>query len=97
MTITRTLIAALSISLALISCGGGGGSTAGSVGGTSVAPATVAIALTDAPSSSYDQALATITSIQLLGNGAPVALFIGVGNGRPSEAGRLLGALRRGE
>jgi hypothetical protein len=53
-------------------CGGGSGGSAAGSGG-----ATVGIALTDAPTTEYDEALATITSIELLGNGGPVPVFQG--------------------
>ncbi len=62
--------------LTLAACGSGGGSS-----GSVAAPsgfATVGIALTDAPTPDVDQALATITSIELLGEGGPVVLFSGV-------------------
>lgn len=78
----RQLLKFLALSAALLTiaaCGGGGGGSSGSSG--SVAPlaqvATVGIALTDAPSPEYDQVLATVTSVQLLGNGAPVTVFSG--------------------
>lgn len=63
----------LALLLTLAACGGGGG------GGSSFSPqtATVGVALTDAPSLDVDQALATITSIQLLGKDGPVTLFSG--------------------
>lgn len=60
--------------LALSACGGGGG---GSGGTAAPQTATVGIALTDAPSLDVDQALATITSIQLLGGDGPVTIFSG--------------------
>ncbi len=55
-------------SLALAGCGGGSGSSE---------PATVGVLITDAPSLEVDQALATITSVELLGSGAPMVLFSG--------------------
>lgn len=66
-------LAILVLVLLLSACGGGGGSD------SSFAPqaATVGVALTDAPSLDVDQALATITSIQLLGKEGPVTLFAG--------------------
>lgn len=66
-------LAALLGFLALAGCGGGGGGGSADASGG----ATVGIALTDAPTTDYDEALATITSIELLGNGAPVTLFQG--------------------
>lgn len=74
-SISSILIAAAFLTLA--ACGGGGSGSS-----VSVAPnsqfATVGIALTDAPTSEVDQALATITSIELLGESGPVVLFSGV-------------------
>lgn len=61
--------------LALASCGGGGG------GSASVqpldAPATVGILITDAPVGRWDEAIATITSVRLLGDNGQVTLFSG--------------------
>jgi hypothetical protein len=62
------LILALST---LVSCGGGGSASIGPSG------ATVGIALTDAPTSQYDEVLATITAIELIGNGTAVPIFSG--------------------
>ena len=62
--------------LALAACGGGGGSTGGVAAPAQFA--TVGIALTDAPTGEVDQALATITSIELLGEDGKVVLFSGV-------------------
>lgn len=66
------LLVAILAALTVASCGGGGGSGAAGPSG-----ATVGIALTDAPSTTYDEAIATITSIELLGSGAPVVVFSG--------------------
>lgn len=61
--------------LSLASCGGGGG------GSASVqpldAPATVSILITDAPVGRWDEAIATITSVRLLGDNGQVTLFSG--------------------
>ncbi|MEZ5565198.1 MAG: DUF4382 domain-containing protein [Gammaproteobacteria bacterium] len=61
--------------LLLSSCGGGGGDGGGSTLGPQTA--TVGIALTDAPTTDIDQALATITSVELIGDGGRVSLFSG--------------------
>ena len=71
---SSALIAAAFLTLA--ACGGGGGSSGGVAAPAQFA--TVGIALTDAPTRDVDQALATITSIELLGEGGPVVLFSGV-------------------
>lgn len=64
----------IGVLLALGGCGGGGGD-----GGSpaSAAPATVGVLITDAPTLAVDEALATITRVELLGGGAPVVLFRG--------------------
>jgi len=74
-SISSVLIAAAF--LALAACGGGGGGSTGGVAAPSQF-ATVGIALTDAPTGDVDQALATITSIELLGEDGKVVLFSGV-------------------
>ena len=71
---SAVLIAAAFLTLA--ACGGGGGSSGGVAAPSQFA--TVGIALTDAPTRDVDQALATITSIELLGEGGSVVLFSGV-------------------
>jgi Domain of unknown function (DUF4382) len=58
----------------LAACGGGGGGGAGSAVPQT---ATVGIALTDDPTTDVDQALATITSIDLLGDAGQVNVFSG--------------------
>jgi hypothetical protein len=60
------------VALVIASCGGGGGGSS-----MTAAPATVSVLITDAPVAGYDQAIATITSVELIGNGAPVVLFSG--------------------
>jgi len=68
--------------------GGGGGSTAVSPSNTNsdsntvadpapIVPATVAVVITDASINDYDKALATITSIELLGDSGHVQIFSG--------------------
>jgi hypothetical protein len=71
-TFLRHALLALGIA-ALAACGGGGSS------GNAAAPqtATVGIALTDDPTTDVDQALATITSIDLLGDDGEVNVFSG--------------------
>jgi len=59
----------------LAACGGGGG---GSAGSAAPQTATVGIALTDGPTTDIDKALATITSIDLLGEDGRVNVFSGV-------------------
>jgi hypothetical protein len=58
--------------LALVACGGGGGGS-----GAGAAPATVGVTLTDAPTTGVDEALATITSVELIGASGRVTLFSG--------------------
>lgn len=62
----------LSAALVLVACGGGGGGAS-----VTAQPATVGVLLTDAPVAGFDEAIATITSVELLGDGAPVVLFSG--------------------
>ena len=64
----------LAVSMVLLSCGGGGG---GSSTTGSTAPATVGLLLTDASSADWDKALATITSVTLIGEDGQVVLFSG--------------------
>ena len=71
---TMVLLAVLS----LAACGGGGGSASVSGSSTPAAGnATVGVLITDAPSSQWDQAIATITSVVLIGNSGQVTLFSG--------------------
>lgn len=72
-SISSVLIA---VALLTVAACGGGGSTGGVAAPAQFA--TVGIALTDAPTADVDQALATITSIELLGEGRRVVLFSGV-------------------
>jgi hypothetical protein len=67
--ITR-LLSILAV-LGIASCGGGGGS------GTSTGSATVGVVITDAPVGKWDQAIATITSVTLIGEDGQVTLFSG--------------------
>ena len=64
----------LALSLLIASCGGGGGSGTTTA---SEAPATVGLLITDAPVGQWDQAIATITSVKLLGDDGQVTLFEG--------------------
>jgi len=70
------LIRLFSLSLALLAagCGGGGG---GSVSVGTDEPATVSILLTDAPVGRWDEAIATVTSVKLIGEAGQVTLFQG--------------------
>ena len=78
------------LAIFLTACGGGGGSAPASNSGTTptanpapdpiatpVEPATVAVILTDASIKDYDKALATITSIELIGDNGHVQIFSG--------------------
>jgi hypothetical protein len=69
------LLIAISCLLSLASCGGGGGGSASVQ--PSDAPATVGILITDAPVGRWDEAIATITSVRLLGDNGQVTLFSG--------------------
>lgn len=64
--------AILALSLSLVACGGGGG-------GSPAKPqdATVSLLITDAPVGRWDEAIATITSVKLIGDDAQVDLFEG--------------------
>ena len=73
-SLSSALLAAAYLTLA--ACGGGGGGTGGVAAPAQFA--TVGIALTDAPTGDVDEALATITSIELLGEDGKVVLFSGV-------------------
>jgi hypothetical protein len=64
----------------LVSCGGGGGGSGGSAespAATSDAPATVGVVITDAHTDQWDKALATITSVTLIGDGGQEEIFSG--------------------
>jgi hypothetical protein len=61
----------------LASCGGGGGSASGSAGTASGSTATVGVLVTDAPVGKWDQAIATITDVTLIGEAGQVTLFSG--------------------
>jgi hypothetical protein len=65
---------ALALSLSIASCGGGGG---GGSTTASEAPATVGLLITDAPVGRWDEAIATITSVKLIGDSGQVTLFEG--------------------
>ena len=62
--------------LALASCGGGGGG-GGSAQIALDTPATVGVLITDAPIGRWDEAIATITSVRLIGDNGQVTLFSG--------------------
>jgi len=64
----------LAASALLASCGGGGGTGSAA---TAVEPATVGIMITDLSSDDYDHALATITSVTLIGDGGHEQIFSG--------------------
>ncbi|MGD8790303.1 MAG: DUF4382 domain-containing protein [Burkholderiales bacterium] len=65
----------LAASMVLSSCGGGG--DGGSSTGASTAPATVGLVFTDASSDDWDKALATITSVTLIGDAGQQQIFSG--------------------
>ncbi|MCB1596405.1 MAG: DUF4382 domain-containing protein [Gammaproteobacteria bacterium] len=60
--------------LALAACGGGGGGSARIALDT---PATVGVLITDAPVGRWDEAIATVTSVRLIGDNGQVTLFSG--------------------
>ena len=70
-----SLVAAIAAALTLTACGGGGGSAAGPA--PSDATATVGVLITDAPVGQWDEAIATITSVTLIGDDGQVELFSG--------------------
>ena len=74
--IARSLMTAACL-LALASCGGGGGGGGGSAKIALDTPATVGVLLTDAPVGRWDEAIATITSVSLIGDNGQVTLFSG--------------------
>lgn len=79
-----SLISAL-LAVFVTACGGGGSAATSNPRSNSnpvadpvpVAPATVAVVITDASINDYDRALATITSIELLGDNGHVQIFSG--------------------
>jgi len=77
----RASLATISLlALALSACGGGGGSAGvqGDAGtGPAASHATVSVLITDAPTAGWDQAIATITSVELIGGSGKVSLFSG--------------------
>lgn len=76
--ITRIGLVAV-LALGLGACGGGGGSNSGVANTNSLPPppATVGILITDAHGTRWDQAFATITSIELLGENYQATIFSG--------------------
>jgi len=76
--ITRIGLVAV-LALGLAACGGGGGSNSGVANTNSLPPppATVGILITDAHGTRWDQAFATITSIELLGENYQATIFSG--------------------
>jgi hypothetical protein len=82
MRIMRRISIAALLGLALTACesGGGGGSTQNAQSAATPPPAqtaTVGVLLTDGAGYQWDQAFATITSIELIGNSDRVTLFSG--------------------
>ena len=67
--------AAFAAAITLAACGGGGGG--GPEAGPSDATATVGVLITDAPVGQWDEAIATITSVTLIGDNGQVQLFSG--------------------
>lgn len=70
----KSIGAALAAALTLTACGGGGSAAAPT---PSDATATVGVLITDAPVGKWDEAIATITSVTLIGDGGQVELFSG--------------------
>lgn len=70
------IAAALAAALTLSACGGGGGGSAAAPA-SSDATATVGVLITDAPVGKWDEAIATITSVTLIGDEGQVQLFSG--------------------
>jgi mono/diheme cytochrome c family protein len=76
--------ALLSAMLLMAGCGGGGSGSSGNSGGpiaenppTEQPQGTVGVVITDAPSDRFDQILATIIRIELLGDDEPAIIFTG--------------------
>lgn len=69
-----SLAAAVAAALTVTACGGGGGSAGPAA---SDATATVGVLITDAPVGKWDEAIATITSVTLIGDERQVGLFSG--------------------
>jgi len=68
------ITAAVAAAITLTACGGGGG---GSAPAPSDTTATVGVLITDAPVGKWDEAIATITSVTLIGDDVQVPLFSG--------------------
>lgn len=64
-------------SMLLASCGGGSGSASVGTPVTPTGNATVGLLITDGPSLQVDEAIATITSVRLIGDSGQVTLFSG--------------------
>jgi hypothetical protein len=69
-------VAAVAAAFTLTACGGGGGGSAAAPA-PSDATATVGVLITDAPVGKWDEAIATITSVTLIGDDGQVQLFSG--------------------
>ncbi len=70
------IAAAVAAALTLTACGGGGGGSAAAPA-PSDTTATVGVLITDAPVGKWDEAIATITSVTLIGDNSQVQLFSG--------------------
>ena len=70
------ITAAVAAALTLTACGGGGGGSAAAPA-PSDTTATVGVLITDAPVGQWDEAIATITSVTLIGDDGQVELFSG--------------------
>jgi hypothetical protein len=68
-------LAAFAAAFTLSACGGGGGSAGAPA--PNDATATVGVLITDAPVGKWDEAIATITSVTLIGDEGQVSLFSG--------------------
>jgi hypothetical protein len=76
-----TALAGVAIAVFIVSCGSGGGDGSGvdfnNAPVDASGPATVSVLLTDASSDDYDEAIATITSIVLIGENGHQEIFSG--------------------
>ncbi len=68
--------AAVAAAITLTACGGGGGGSAAGPA-PSATTATVGVLITDAPVGQWDEAIATITSVTLIGDSGQAQLFSG--------------------
>ena len=74
--LTKYAVTAFAV-LLLSACGGGGGDASRTLSNGPPEPATVGVLLTDAYGTRWDQAIATITSIELIGDDGHETVFTG--------------------